>query len=86
MDPMPSLMAAFGAIVLARRAELQLSLRDVAARSGIDIATLSRCERGSLLRGQRIDVLTRLAVALDMPLEVMLKPYCDHVELALKRA
>lgn len=56
----------FGELVTARRAELRLSLRDCAIRSGIDPGNLSKIERGKLAPPQDAGLLARLIEALEL--------------------
>jgi len=55
----------FGELVKERRAELRLSLRDCAIRAHIDPGNLSRLERGRAAPPQDVEVLARLAEALE---------------------
>lgn len=68
-----------GRIIAARRSYLRLTMRDIKERTGIDIGTLSLYERGKITKGHRLDILAKLAVALDMPLEELLGPFIAHV-------
>ncbi len=56
---------AFGELVTARRAELRLTLRDCAIRSGMTPGNLSKIERGLLAPPQN-GVLSRLIEALEL--------------------
>lgn len=56
----------FGQVLLDRRAQLGLSLREVGRRSGINNSLLSRWERGEQ-RPEIMLVLPRLASALELP-------------------
>jgi transcriptional regulator with XRE-family HTH domain len=68
-----------GRKIAARRSYLRLTMRDIKAQTGIDIATLSRYEHGRVSKGYRLDILVKLAIALEMPLEEMLAPFIGHV-------
>ena len=56
----------FGELVTARRAELRLTLRDCAIRSGMTPGNLSKIERGRLAPPQQAGVLSRLIEALEL--------------------
>lgn len=76
-----TLHSALGQIVLHRRQELHLSQRALGALAGVHHATISLCERGKVTRGGfQLDTLTRLALALGMPLETLLHPYLESVK------
>lgn len=79
MDLPPRLLAKVGAILFKRRQRLKLTCRDVQELTGVDIGTLSLLERNCHKKGPRIDVLAKLAIALDLPLDTLLRPYIDYV-------
>ena len=64
--------AAIADQVSARRRELGLSQRDLAARTGTTQSAIARLESGQ--RPPRIDTLLRIASALDAELVVELRP------------
>jgi transcriptional regulator with XRE-family HTH domain len=68
-----------GRQIAARRKYLRLTLREIEARTGIDIGTLSRYERGKVGSTYRLDVLIHVALALDIPLMQLLEPFIDYV-------
>lgn len=55
----------FGRLLQARRRELRLTLRDFAARAGLDPGNLSKIERGKLAPPQDAKVLDRISLALE---------------------
>lgn len=55
----------FGSMMKARRAELQLSLRDFALRAEMDAGNVSRLERGRSAPPQDAEVLDRIVSALE---------------------
>ena len=59
-----------GRAISRRRAELSLSLRDVADKTGVSASTLSRIENGT--GKPDADNIARLAAWLDMPMERVL--------------
>jgi transcriptional regulator with XRE-family HTH domain len=65
-----SALAALGAFIRAQRLTAGLSLRDLAARTGVSNAYLSQVERG--LHEPSITVLRSIADALELPLESLL--------------
>ena len=70
----------FGAVISAQRAALQLSLRSLAKRAGLDPAQLSKLERGHLAPPQQIESLQRLAKALELP-DAEFTRICDIADL-----
>ncbi len=56
----------FGELVRTRRAQLRLSLRSFAERAEMDPGNASRLERGRMAAPEAIDVLNRLAKALEL--------------------
>lgn len=62
--------AELGTAVRRRREQQQLSLRDVAAETGVSASTLSRIENGT--GKPDADNIARLAAWLDMPIERMM--------------
>ncbi|HWT22667.1 MAG TPA: helix-turn-helix transcriptional regulator [Solirubrobacteraceae bacterium] len=63
-------LAALGAHVRARRLAAGLTLRDLAARTGVSNAYLSQLERG--MHEPSLRVLRAIAAALDVPLATLL--------------
>jgi transcriptional regulator with XRE-family HTH domain len=57
----------FGKLLKERRAENRLTLRDFAARAGIDPGNLSKIERGRMEPPQDPSILDRLCRALEYP-------------------
>lgn len=57
---------ALGQVVNDRRNEIGMSLRQLAAKTGLDSATVLRLERGDILTPQA-DTLTSIAEILDLP-------------------
>ncbi len=66
-DPLDDL----GPLLAQRRAELDLSLRDVSAQSGVPVATLSRVEQG---RTPDLGTFRRIVEWLGLPAERFLQP------------
>ena len=58
-------LQAFGALVRERRQQLEMTLRELSEKSGIDPANLSRMQRNRLAAPQNEAVLYRLAAALE---------------------
>ena len=86
METEAQALAALAQRIAARRAELQLTMRDVQQLTGIHISTLSRCEQQHHRKGPRIDVLAKLAIALRLPLTDLLQPYTEFVASTLHRS
>ncbi|MBV9111082.1 MAG: helix-turn-helix domain-containing protein [Gemmatimonadetes bacterium] len=55
----------FGRLIQDRRRELRLTLRDFAARAGMDPGNVSKIERGRLAPPQDEGILTRICLALE---------------------
>ncbi len=56
----------FGELIRTRRAQLRLSLRSFAERAGLDPGNASRLERGRTAAPEAVDVLSRIATALEL--------------------
>lgn len=56
----------FGELIRTRRAQLRLSLRSFAERAGMDPGNASRLERGRTAPPEAVDVLNRIAMALEL--------------------
>jgi transcriptional regulator with XRE-family HTH domain len=71
-----------GRTIAARRKYLRLTMRDIKTRAGIDIGTLSLYERGKVA-SVRLDILAKLAIVLEMPLEQLIEPFLTYVRESL---
>ncbi len=56
----------FGKLIRDRRAQLRLSLRSFAEKAGMDPGNASRLERGRTAAPEAVEVLSRIATALEL--------------------
>lgn len=73
------LAQALGRILIKRRQQLRLSVRDLKKRSGVDISTISIYENARHKKAPRLDILLKLAIGLEMSLETLLYEHVLYV-------
>jgi transcriptional regulator with XRE-family HTH domain len=71
-EPAPAPLARFGALILRGRQARRLSVRDLAAASGVAVNVVSRAERG--LADIRLSNALRIAAALGISLDGLADP------------
>jgi len=78
------LILATGKLIARERSQRGWSRRELARRIGTDVMTIVGYEEGRMKYGHRFDILVRLAIVLELPLEELLRHYVQYVHMVVQ--